>query len=103
MPPAAEHLTRSETWNGLRAGDPVMVSGLRMRGDDWEFRAHILNRRNGTESIEVVGGRAGDRVVRSFQPERIFPVTGSRRARPGPGGSPSDPPSLAAAPQLPLG
>ncbi len=100
---AAEHLERSETWHGLRAGDPVIISGLRMRGADWEFRAHILNRRNGTESIEVVGGRTGDRVVRSFEPERIFPVTGSRRTRSGSGGSPSDPPSLAEAPQLPLG
>lgn len=100
---AADHLERSATWHGLRAGDPVTVSGLRMRGAEWEFRAHVLNSRNGTESIEVVGGRAGDRVVRSFEPERIFPVTGSRRARPGSGGHPSDPPSLAEAPQLPFG
>jgi hypothetical protein len=99
---ASGHLERSENWNGVRAGDPVIVSGLRMRGATWEFRAHIRNRRNETESIEVVGGRAGDRRLRSFEPDRIFPVTGSRRARQGSSRSPSDRPSLAEAPQLPL-
>jgi hypothetical protein len=100
---AAEHLERSETWHGLRAGDPVTVSGLRIRGDEWEFRAHVLNRRNGTESIEVVGGRSGDRRVRSFEPHRIFPATGSRGGRHGADRSPSGRPSLAEAPQLPFG
>jgi hypothetical protein len=80
----------------------VIVSGLRIRGADWEFRAHIVNRRNGTESIEVVGGRSGDRRVRSFEPHRIFPVMGSRGGH-GSDGSISDRPSLADAPQLPFG
>lgn len=116
---ATDHLERSATWHGLRVGDPVVVSGLRIRGADWVFRAHVRNRRNGTESIEVLGGRAGDRSVRSFEPERIYPVTGDRRRgarrtgsrRGGPDGagrrgsdrSLSDRPSLAEAPQLPLG
>jgi hypothetical protein len=99
---ASEHLERSETWHGVRAGDPVIVSGLRLRGADWEFRAHVLNRRNGTESIEVVGGRAGDRQVRSFEPHRIFAVTGARHARPGSDRATAGRPSLADAPQLPL-
>jgi hypothetical protein len=80
----------------------VIVSGLRIRGADWEFRAHIVNRRNGTESIEVVGGRVGDRLVRSFEPHRIFPVTGGRGGRHGSDGSISGRPSLEEAPQLPL-
>ena len=82
---ASEHLVRSEAWNGLRAGDPVVVAGLPMRGATWEFRAHVVNTNNGTESIEVVGGRPGDRTIRSFGPERIFAATGrARGARPRP-------------------
>ncbi len=99
---AGGHLERSESWNGLRRGDPVIVSGLRIRGAQWEFRARVLNHKNGTESIEVVGGREGDRTVRSFGPERIFAVTGKK------GGGDTDKStvgrlSLAEAPQLPLG
>lgn len=98
---ASEHLERSESWNGLRAGDRVVVSGLSIRGASWEFRAHVLNRNNGTESIEVVGGRPGDRTVRSFGPERIFAVIGkqSKRSAKAAAGQLS----LAEAPQLPLG
>ncbi len=97
-----DHLDRTEQWNGLRAGDPVVVGGLRSRGDAWEFRAHIVNHRNGAESVEVVGGRRGERVVRSFDPKRIFAVRGpqgSRRAT----GAATDRLSLAEEPQLPLG
>ena len=102
MAEASGHLERSETWNGLSRGDRVIVSGLRMRGADWEFRARVLNRNNGTESIEVIGGRSGDRTIRSFGPERIFAARGSK----GRGGDSdralSGQPSLADAPQLPL-
>jgi hypothetical protein len=99
---ASEHLVRSETWNGLKRGDPVVVSGLAMRGADWKFRAHVLNRHNGTESVEVVGGRPGDHSIRSFDPGRIFAVTG--RSRPGAGRTRAvaGELSLAEAPQLPL-
>jgi hypothetical protein len=94
---------RSETWNGLRAGDRVRVSGLPLRGAEWTFRAHVLNSHNGTESIEVVGGRPGDNKIRSFGPERIFAVTGKKGGR-GVGGTPATGElSLADAPQLPLG
>jgi hypothetical protein len=98
---ASEHLERSATWNGLRVGDPVVVSGPHMRGAAWEFRAHIVNRHNGTESVEVVGGRPGDRKIRSFGPERIFAASG----RKGSGANPAiaGQLSLAEAPQLPLG
>jgi hypothetical protein len=97
---AAGHIERSDVWNGLRAGDPVIVSGLRVRGATWEFRAHVLNRKNGTESIEVVGGRQGDRTVRSFGPERIFAVTKKGRDAER---TVNNRLSLADAPQLPLG
>ena len=94
---------RSEAWNGLRAGDRVRVSGLPLRGAEWRFRAHVLNSHNGTESIEVVGGRPGDNKIRSFGPERIFAVTGKKGGRGVPGGSATGELSLAEAPQLPLG
>ncbi len=80
-----------------------MVSGLSMRGADWRFQAHVRNSRNGTESVEVVGGRPGDRSIRSFEPGRIFAVTGKKRARSGAAKAVSGELSLAEAPQLPLG
>jgi hypothetical protein len=99
---ASDHLERSEAWHGLRAGDPVVVSGLRIRGAEWEFRAHVLNRRNGTESIEVIGGRPGDRHVRSFEPHRIFAVTASGKSGRSAESAIAGQPSLAEAPRLPL-
>jgi hypothetical protein len=95
---------RSDTWNGLRAGDKVRVSGLALRGAEWQFRAHVLNTHNGTESIEVAGGRPGENKIRSFGPERIFAVTGKKKGgRPGNGGTGAGELSLAEAPQLPFG
>ena len=90
------HLARSTTWAGLRAGDPVEVAGTRLRSARWGFVAHVTNTHTGDEWIEVVGGRPGDRMLRSFRPEQVFPPTG-RGARVG--GSAS----LADAPQLPFG
>lgn len=89
---------RSEVWAGVRAGDPVAVAGTRRRGATWAFRAHVRNARSGAEWVEVVGGRQGDRALRSFRPDQVYPVVGRRR-RAGSGG----PASLAEAPQLPLG
>ncbi|MGA7420993.1 MAG: hypothetical protein WB765_11195 [Acidimicrobiales bacterium] len=97
---AASHLHRHETWNGLHAGDPVVIEGVRGRGMTWEFRAQVVNERNGTESIEVVGGRPGDRKVRSFAPDRVFAVTGRTRRRSPSAGVQL---SLADEPQLPFG
>ena len=87
------HLQRSESWNGLHPGDPVDIDGLAATRGTWRFRAFVRNERNGAESVEVVGGRPGQEHVRSFLPEQVFPVGGRRRGRP----------SLAQAPQLPLG
>ena len=84
----------------MRVGDPVVVSGLGMRGATWTFRAHVVNTNNGTESIEVVGGRPGDRTIRSFGPERIFATTGKRST--GSAKATAGQLSLAEAPQLPL-
>ena len=98
---ASEHLVRSETWMGLRAGDRVVVSGVTMRSAAWEFRAHVVNTKNGTESIEVVGGRSGERTIRAFGIERIYAAKGKRPtnwAKSSAGELP-----LAEAPQLPFG
>lgn len=94
-PPAAAHLERSTEWAGVRAGDPVEVAGVRARTTTWSFLAHVKNVRTGDEWVEVVGGRAGSRSVRSFRPEQIFaPSAGaSRRAPRAP---------LSDAPRLPL-
>jgi hypothetical protein len=85
-------LRRTTQWAGLRPGDPVQVEGTRLRGASWEFVALVTNEQTGEVWVEVVGGRAGDRAVRSFQPDRLYPP----RARPG------RDPSLADAPGLPL-
>jgi hypothetical protein len=99
---AADHLRRLTTWQGLHPGDEVLVAGVKMRGATWQFRAHILNERNGTESIEVVGGRPGDRKLRSFEPSRIYAASG-RGGRSGADKNFTDRLSLADAPQLPFG
>ena len=80
----------------------MVVSGLSVRVTKWVFRAHIVNRNNGTESIEVIGGRPGDRAIRSFGPERIFAVTAAGR-RVGAAKAVAGELSLAEAPQLPFG
>lgn len=93
-------LERASTWAGLRRGDrvDVAVAGPGMRSATWEFIAHVHNQATGEEWVEVVGGKRGDRKLRSFRPGDVFP---HRRGRPGKPGA--DRPSLAEAPQLPLG
>jgi hypothetical protein len=55
--------------------------------------AHVRNPANGSEWVEVVEERAGRRLLRSVRPDRVFPAGLDRGAGP----------SLADAPQLPLG
>ena len=86
-------LRRTTRWAGLRPGDHVRVEGTRLRGASWEFVAHVTNDGTGESWVEVVGGRAGDRSVRSFRPDQVYAVS----ARPGRDAS------LADAPGLPLG
>ena len=82
------------TWAGLRNGDPVRIEGIRMRMASWTFLAHVENRETGEQWVEVVGGRSGDRKLRSFHPEQVFPQGNGRTTRRAA--------SLAEAPQLPL-
>ena len=88
------NLVRTAAWAGLTKGDPVEVSETRLRSATWRFVAHVRNVVTGDEWIEVVGGRAGDRTLRSFPVSRVFAPT--RKGRSGPRAS------LAEAPQLPL-
>lgn len=94
-PTPSGHLVRAEAWAGLRPGDPVEVAGTRLRTATWAYVAHVTNTRTGDEWVEVVGGRPGERTLRSFRPEQVFPP-GARGAR-GSGAA-----SLADAPRLPL-
>jgi hypothetical protein len=61
---APSDLQRSTHWAGLRPGDPVVVSGTRMRSASWSFVAQVSNVETGETWVEVVGGRSGDRAVR---------------------------------------
>jgi hypothetical protein len=85
-------LQRDTRWAGLRPGDPVHVEGTRLRGAQWEFVAHVTNTESGESWVEVVGGRAGDRAVRSFRADQLY----------APHAKPGRDPSLADAPGLPL-
>ena len=89
---APSDLQRNTSWAGLAPGDPVVVDGVRMRGASWSFLAQVANTETGEVWVEVVGGRAGDRAVRSFRPDQIYAAS----AKPG------RDPSLADAPGLPL-
>jgi hypothetical protein len=89
---APSDLQRSTHWAGLRPGDPVVVSGTRMRGASWSFVAQVANAETGEAWVEVVGGRSGDRAVRSFRPDQIY----------APSAKPGRDPSLADEPGLPL-
>ena len=75
---AGAHLVRTEVWQGVRAGEPVDLADSGLTGATWTFRCHVLNRHNGAEWVEVVGGRPGATAVRSFDPERIYATAGSR-------------------------
>ena len=68
-------------------------TGARLRGASWAFVAHVTNGETGEAWVEVVGGRGGDRAVRSFRPDQLYAPS----ARPG------HDLSLADAPGLPLG
>ena len=92
---AVSHLVRTTRWAGLRAGDAVDVTGMRLRSATWAFVAHVRNERTGDEWVEVVGGRPGSRSLRSVRPEQVLPPAprGTRAAARAP---------LAVAPRLPL-
>jgi hypothetical protein len=92
----SSNLRHASTWAGLHRGDAVEVTDTRLRSAKWEFIAHVRNVVTGDEWIEVVGGRSGDRKLRSFRPERVFAPAPKKRSA-GPRSS------LADAPRLPLG
>ncbi len=86
---------RSTKWNGLNAGDAVVVNLPKELKLSWTFVAHVLNTATGDEWVEVRGGRNGETKGRSFLPELIFPLSSKK-------GSKVVGPSIAEAPRLPL-
>lgn len=86
---------RSSQWNGVRAGDPVVVNAVKERRQQWVFVAHVRNEATGDEWVEVRGGRVGEAKGRSFRPEVIYPGHAKRGAR-------VTGLSLVDAPQLPI-
>lgn len=93
---AGAKLHRVTEWAGVSKGETVEVAETGMRSAKWEFVAHVRNVATGDEWIEVVGGKGGDRVLRSFRPERVF-APGKKGRRAGPRSS------LAEEPRLPFG
>jgi hypothetical protein len=63
----------------------------------------VVNSHNDSEAVEVIGGRAGDRRIRSFDPGRIYAVTRRRQTRTTRDRAVAGELSVAEAPQLPLG
>jgi hypothetical protein len=63
---------RSEHWAGLKPGDAVDIDDARAKRGSFEFVALVEHPDSGSISVEVVGGRRGDRKLWSFRPEQIF-------------------------------
>jgi hypothetical protein len=89
------NLVRSTHWAGLRAGDEVVVDGVKERRQHWVFVAHVMNEATGDEWIDVRGGRIGEAKGRSFRAELIY-ASGAKR------GSRLNGLPLVFAPQLPF-
>ena len=62
------HVVRSSRWNGVRAGDVVIVDGAKERRQHWVFVAHVVNEATNDEWVEVRGGRVGETKGRSSDP-----------------------------------
>ena len=92
---SSTRLQRKSEWAGVHKGETVEVIDTGLRSAKWEFVAHVRNLATGDEWIEVVGGKDGDRVLRSFRPERVFAP--AQQGRRGPRSS------LVDEPRLPLG
>jgi hypothetical protein len=89
------HVVRTTRWNGVRAGDAVVVDGVKERRQHWVFVAHVVNEYTNDEWVEVRGGRVGEAKGRSFRPDVIYPGSAKK-------GSRLVGMSLAEAPQLPI-
>jgi hypothetical protein len=75
--PLPEHV-RTREWNGIKAGDRVIVrqTGKRAkRGFRYWFSAHVVSP-GGKEYIDVLECRLGETngLWRSFNPDEVFPI-----------------------------
>ena len=75
------NLERTSVWAGVKAGEPVVVDGVKERRQSWVFVAHVLNVSTNEEWVEVRGGRTGEMKGRSFRPELIYPATAKKGSR----------------------
>jgi hypothetical protein len=75
------NLVRTSQWAGVRAGDAVVVDGVKERRQQWEFVAYVTNEATGEEWVDVRGGRVGESKGRSFRPELIYPSGAKRGSR----------------------
>jgi hypothetical protein len=75
------NLVRSTSWAGVRAGDPVVVDGVKERRQHWVFVAHVCNEVTGEEWIDVRGGRVGESKGRSFRLDLIYPSGAKKGSR----------------------
>jgi hypothetical protein len=89
------NLVRSTRWAGVRAGDAVVVDGVKERHQHWVFVAYVVNEVTNEEWVDVRGGRVGEAKGRSFRPDLIYPSGAKKGSRLV--GLP-----LSEAPQLPL-
>ena len=74
------HVVRSTRWNGVRAGDAVVVDGVKERRQHWVFVAHVVNESTNDEWVEVRGGRVGEARAGRFD-RRPYSPAPRRRAR----------------------
>ena len=65
----------------MRAGESVVVDGVKERRQNWVFVAYVRNEATGDEWVEVRGGRSGEAKGRSFRPELIYPCEARRGSR----------------------
>lgn len=75
------NLVRSTYWNGVTAGDKVVVGGPKELRQHWVFVAHVVNEATSDEWVEVRGGRTGEAKGRSFRPDVIYPPVAKRGSR----------------------
>ena len=73
----SSHFARATAWGPFDSGMAVRVLG--QPRSQFVFLAHVTNTDSGEEWIEVIGGRSGQSLRRSFATDFIKPVRRSGR------------------------
>lgn len=79
VPPSEEHVTKWERFEEWKVGRVILTKGRSVkisgvRAATFEFQYAERNRETGKVILTVVGGHAGHRMTRSFEPERVSKV-----------------------------